>query len=124
MADKRQRPSARLIFQSREGGPLDPGGVVSRWFHPAVESAIEKATEDKDDAAVKVLTGLNFHDLRHTFGSLKISQGEDVVYVSKQLGHNRPSITFDVYAHLLKRQRPEAAKKTDELIFGKAAQAD
>jgi integrase len=46
-----------------------------------------------------------------------------VVYVSKQLGHSRPSITFDVYAHLLKQHRPEAAKKTDELLFGKAAAA-
>jgi len=40
------------------------------------------------------------HDLRHYFGSLLISQGLNVVYVSRQLGHASPKITLDVYAHL------------------------
>jgi integrase len=54
-----------LIFKSREGGPLDPGNVVSRWFFPAVERAIETAEKEKDTEAVKALTDLHFHELRH-----------------------------------------------------------
>jgi integrase len=41
-----------------------------------------------------------FHDLRHTFASLLIAQGANVVYVSGQLGHASSDITLRVYAHL------------------------
>ena len=42
---------------------------------------------------------LTLHDLRHTFGSHLVRQGADVVTVSRQMGHARPSITLDIYAH-------------------------
>ncbi|MHA4950580.1 tyrosine-type recombinase/integrase [Micromonospora sp. SD19] len=46
--------------------------------------------------------GVRFHDLRHYHASamLLITKG-DVQYVSKRLGHSRPSITLDVYGHVL-----------------------
>ena len=42
---------------------------------------------------------LGFHDLRHTFASHLIRAGIDPVRASRQLGHARPSITLDIYAH-------------------------
>lgn len=39
---------------------------------------------------------VRFHDLRHTFASLLIAQGADVVFVSRQMGHANPSITLSV----------------------------
>ncbi len=47
-----------------------------------------------------VLDGVTFHSLRHTFASILVSQGYDVVFVSRQLGHANPAITLKVYAHL------------------------
>ena len=82
-----------LIFQSREKTPLDPKNVYARWFVPAVERARKKAEDEKDNAAVQALAGLHMHDLRHTFGSWKVAQGEDIIYVAAQMGHARPSIT-------------------------------
>jgi len=41
---------------------------------------------------------LSLHSLRHTFASLIIAKGLDVVFVSRQLGHASPATTF-VYAH-------------------------
>jgi integrase len=67
---------------------------------------------------------VRFQDLRHTFGSWKIAQGEDVLYVSAQMGHADAAITLKIYSHLLKKNRPEAAAKTDELIFGKVKPSD
>jgi integrase len=70
---------------------------------------------------VKALTGLHFHDLRHCFGSMLIHSGQDIIYVAAQMGHSRPSITADVYSHLLKARRPQAVKAIDEMLFGSNA---
>jgi integrase len=61
--------------------------------------ALEKAAEDA------CLDGVRFHDLRHSYASLLISRGLDVVNVSKQLGHANPSITLSVYADEFDRAR-------------------
>ena len=68
---------------------------------------------------MEMFKDLRLHDLRHTYGSWKIVQGEDIIYVSKQMGHSRPSVTSDVYAHLLEKRRPQAAIRTDLDLFGK-----
>jgi integrase len=62
---------------------------------------------------------LRFHDLRHTYASMLIGQGEDVTYVASQLGHP-PKITLDVYARLFDRQaRAQTAKARMESAHGK-----
>ncbi|QWZ06984.1 tyrosine-type recombinase/integrase [Nocardioides panacis] len=43
---------------------------------------------------------LSPHSLRHGYASTLISQGLNVVFVSRQLGHANPNITLGVYAHL------------------------
>jgi integrase len=93
-----------LIFCTPAGRPLDPNGFQKKEFTNAVLAAqIGKA---------------RFHDLRHTYGSWKIAQGEDILYVSAQMGHADAAITLKVYARLLEKRRPAAATKTDEFIFG------
>jgi integrase len=54
-----------------------------------------------------------FHDLRHTFASLLISEGFDPVYVASQMGHAKPSLTLDTYSHLYaKHRRTEQARES------------
>ena len=43
---------------------------------------------------------LSLHSLRHSYASLLIANGLNVVFVSRQLGHANPSITLNTYAHL------------------------
>ena len=64
------------------------------------------------------LRQIRFHDFRHTFGSLKISQGENLKYVQLQMGHASIQITLDTYTHLLEKSNPTAAVKTETLVFG------
>jgi integrase len=47
------------------------------------------------------LRHIRIHDLRHTFASLLLQQGESVVYVKEQLGHASIQITVDTYGHLI-----------------------
>jgi integrase len=63
-------------------------------------------------------SGGRLHDLRHTYGSLKIEQGENLKYIQTQMGHSSIRITLDIYGHLLKDTNPEAAERTDRLVFG------
>jgi integrase len=52
---------------------------------------------------------VTFHGLRHTHASQLIAAGVDIVTVSKRLGHAKPSITLQVYAHMFKTDDSKAA---------------
>ena len=55
------------------------------------------------------------HDLRHYAVSRLIEQGANVMLVSRIAGHAKPSVTLDVYAHLLEERIEEAAVRYDPL---------
>jgi integrase len=58
---------------------------------------------------------LSLHSLRHGYASLLISNGLNVVFVSRQLGRANPNITLGVYAHLFaQRDHAQAARKALE----------
>jgi integrase len=54
----------------------------------------------KAAAARAGVPGLRLHDMRHYYATSLIRQGLDIVAVSALLGHSRPSITADIYAHV------------------------
>ena len=56
-----------------------------------------------------------FHDLRHYAVSKLIDQGANILLVSRVAGHSRPSITLDVYGHLMVEGLAEAATRYDPL---------
>jgi len=105
-----------LVFFTSKGMPMNPDNFVKRDF----AEALRKAEEERKKSGQSAIGKVRWHDLRHTFGSLKLDQGEDIAYVSKQMGHAKPSITADVYMHQLRERRPGAAAKTDAAIFGLA----
>ena len=47
----------------------------------------------------KISGGVNFHDLRHAFGSNLVADGVDIMTVSKLMRHANPSITLQFYVH-------------------------
>lgn len=51
------------------------------------------------------------HDMRHTQASLLLEAGEDVVTVSRRLGHSKVSTTLDIYSHLMPGRDRAAAEK-------------
>jgi integrase len=56
-----------------------------------------------------------FHDLRHYAVSKLIEQGANILLVSRVAGHSRPSVTLDVYGHLMVDGLAEAAARFDPL---------
>lgn len=109
---KLRSPFARdedFMFASSGGGGLDH--TIPR---AALRRALKAAELDGGDRP-----SLRFHDLRHTFASLAIAQGLDVVFVSRQLGHASPDVTLKVYSHLFDAaQHAERASAALEASFG------
>ncbi len=56
-----------------------------------------------------------FHTLRHTFASLHIARGTNIVQLSRMLGHHSPDFTLRVYAHLIPGDKVAALDLEQEL---------
>ena len=59
------------------------------------------------------------HKFRHTQASLLISEGVDILTVSKRLGHAKVSTTLDIYSHVLAKSDEKASNTLDSLIYKK-----
>ena len=92
-----------LVF-TNTGRPLDGGNIVRREFKPALRRA--------------GLPQIRFHDLRHSFASLLIAQGEHPKYISEQLGHASVQITLDRYGHLMPQSYGHAGDRLEQTLFG------
>jgi hypothetical protein len=45
-----------------------------------------------------------------------LNHGAPVIVVSRRLGHAKPSITLDVYGHLIPSMQIEVAKMIDDVV--------
>ena len=98
---KHLRKEMDMVFPSTIGTPIDPTNILKKF-----RQALKRAGLPK----------LRFHDLRHTSASLMLNNGVDVLVASKRLGHAKPSITLDVYGHLLITAKNDVANKIEEII--------
>jgi integrase len=93
-----------LVFPNEAGEPINYSNMVQRHFLPGLRAA--------------GLTRIRFHDLRHTYASILIENGENIKYIQTQMGHSSPTVTLNVYAHLMKPTNQEAACRLENTIFG------
>jgi len=91
-----------LVFCNKEGSPVDPDNMVKREFNSTLRFA--------------GLRKIRFHDLRHTYCSLLISQGENIKFIQNQLGHASIQTTIDRYGHLLPCDQYGVGSKLDSQI--------
>ena len=63
---------------------------------------------------------LHPHKLRHTFASLALTNGADVVSVSQILGHSDTSVTLRVYAHADQESQKRASDLFRQAVKGPA----
>jgi len=88
------------LFYNTYGKPVDPDNLRKRQYYKCLKKA--------------GLRRIRFHDLRHTYASLLLAQGESLVYVKDQLGHSNISITVDTYGHLVPGENRDAVDRLDD----------
>jgi integrase len=76
-----------ILFPNDVGAPLDPSNLRPRVLKPLVKEA--------------GAPWAGFHTFRHTFASLHLSRGTNLLQLSRALGHHSPAFTMTRYTHLL-----------------------
>jgi len=105
LADVADAPDA-LVFCTAAGRLLDPDNLRARTLKPLMQEV------GAPWAA--------FHTLRHTFASLQLANGCNILQLSRVLGHHSPSFTLSVYTHLLPGEEAPALDLGDVLAGGNA----
>lgn len=93
------------VFVNEDGTPLNYGNFIHRVWNRAMDrSGLRRRTP---------------HDMRHTYATLRLSKGDSLAEVSKEMGHSTAEITYRTYYKWLPN---ESNSDIDELDYGKARQ--
>jgi len=86
LAAQPDQDSIALAFPSEAGGPLDPNNLRRRVLKPLGEEINAPWA--------------GFHTFRHTFASIHLTEGTNLLQLSRALGHHSPAFTLTRYTHL------------------------
>ncbi len=90
-----------LVFTNEFGGHLTPV-TVWKHFHELIGRA--------------GITGIRFHDLRHTYAVSSLQAGDDIKTVQENLGHHAAAFTMDVYGHVTEAMKVSSAERMENYI--------
>jgi integrase len=102
------------VFPTSTGKPENRNNLRRRVLMRTLNHAREKGR----GLEVALPNSIAPHDLRRTFASWLIGEGQDVAYVMDQLGHTDPKMTLGLYAKALKSKRRREAIPTQSLALG------
>ena len=88
--------SQDLVFCREDGHPVSPELVSRRFIALGVEAGLPRIV---------------LHGLRHSYATNALESGEEVVTVSKRLGHSRSYFTADNYMRLTETADRAAAER-------------
>jgi integrase len=87
LAAQPDQDSTAILFPNESDAPLDPSNLRPRVLKPLVRQA--------------GAPWAGFHTFRHTFASLHLKRGTNLLQLSRALGHHSPAFTLTRYTHLL-----------------------
>ncbi|HHW25907.1 MAG TPA: site-specific integrase [Firmicutes bacterium] len=93
---------SEYVFTQTDGkNPMDPSTVTHQFSRIAAAAGV---------------SGLRFHDLRHTHATMLLSRGVNPKVIQERLGHSTISTTMDIYSHVTKSMQKEAAVAITDAI--------
>ena len=99
--ERRKQTNSEFIFESKNGKPLTD--VKKTWGAVTTMAHIEN---------------IRIHDLRHTFASIAVSQGQSLPIIGAMLGHTQTQTTAR-YAHLFDDPLAQAAEQVSHKLLQK-----
>jgi integrase len=97
-----------LLFPSAVGTPIWPDNITRDYNRLVVAAEVPR---------------IRIHDIRHTYATLALKHGANLLAVSKQLGHARVSTTTDFYGHIDSEMQRDASTALASALFGRAEAA-
>lgn len=91
-----------LVFPNRRGGYIRLGVFRTRIWQPLLKRL--------------GIDYRGFHHTRHSFATAALSAGEDILSVSRLLGHARPSTSLDTYGTWLPSKQKEVAERVSRRL--------
>ena len=92
-----------FVFTNEKGRVIDKDNWRRRVFYKVLEKA--------------ELRRIRIHDLRHTYATLRISKGDNIADVSKQLGHHSIKLTLDINYHWIPGKKKSEVDELDDPTF-------
>ena len=92
-----------FVFTNHKGKPIPPSTIYGNFKRIAKKIGCPDA---------------RYHDLRHTFATLSLQNGDDIKTVSSNLGHATVAFTLDVYGHVSEQMKKDSAERMEKLIKG------
>ncbi|MFN3653263.1 MAG: tyrosine-type recombinase/integrase [Armatimonadota bacterium] len=107
-AHRETQPVSEFVCCDETGASINPARLSRRF----------------GEVARKVGGTWTYHDLRHAHATLLLEQGVDVRVIQDRLGHASIQTTSDIYTHVTRRLRDDAANRAEtalqEALFGGA----
>jgi len=92
-----------FVFTNEKGRVIDKDNWRRRVFYKALTKA--------------KIRKIRIHDLRHTYATLRISKGDNIADVSKQLGHHSVKLTLDTYYHWIPGKKKSEVDGLDDVEY-------
>ena len=94
---KEQRKA--FVFTDKRGNHLAPR---------TIEKHYRKIADELE------LSGKRVHDLRHTYATISLMNGDDIKTVQTNLGHATAAFTLNVYGHATQQMKAESANRMEQ----------
>ncbi len=127
MSDQLHKALMRLYSQiKKEALAAGKGGEVVKYVFHRNSKPIAQTSLRNIFKGLLVKAGMRdmrFHDVRHTYASMLLSNGQSPVYVKEQMGHSSITITVDIYGHFIPSSNRDAVNKLDEMTAPSGTQS-
>jgi integrase len=100
-------PEDSPVLATFDGRFRSPNAVTKEWTREMAAAGLPKK--------------VTLHSLRHTHASTLIASGMDILTISRRLGHANPTITLNIYGHLLSHTDGRAAEIMDAAFSGRTS---
>lgn len=114
------------LLTQENGAPMHPDSITSycsdfrEKYNKKIREDEENIKLSEDEINKLLVPRMNPHSFRHAQASILIFSGADVISVSKRLGHANPTITQNVYSHLMKKADENIADTLSGVLLNKS----